>query len=63
MALKRHQSRQALGNSIHSSPKVTIVHKSNVLSITDGLFRESCRAVAEEKPEYSTVQVQEQLVE
>lgn len=62
-ALKRHQAREALGNGIHAAPRVTIVHKSNVLSITDGLFRESCRAVAGEKPEYAAVEVQEQLVE
>ncbi|KAI8898923.1 putative homoisocitrate dehydrogenase [Globomyces pollinis-pini] len=50
-------------SSIHEKPKVTIVHKSNVLSITDGLFRESCRAVAEEKPEYKDIIVDEQLVD
>lgn len=31
-------------------PTVTIVHKSNVLSVTDGLFRESVRAVAGDYP-------------
>ena len=61
MALVRAKSRPA--NSLHKEPKVTIVHKSNVLSITDGLFRESCRAVAEEKPEYAKVKVEEQLVD
>jgi isocitrate dehydrogenase len=34
-----------------------VVHKSNVLSITDGLFRESVRAVAKEYPQ---VEVNEQ---
>jgi 3-isopropylmalate dehydrogenase len=29
---------------------VTIVHKANVLKVTDGLFIESCRAVAQEFP-------------
>ncbi|KAJ3233403.1 homoisocitrate dehydrogenase [Chytriomyces hyalinus] len=38
IALKRGQVRQ---NSA-SLPLVTVVHKSNVLSITDGLFREVC---------------------
>ncbi len=41
-------------------PLVTIVHKANVLSLTDGLFRESCLAVAREYPD---VQVEEQLVD
>ena len=30
--------------------KVTIVHKANVLKLTDGLFRESCLAVAASTP-------------
>ncbi|KAG8818958.1 homoisocitrate dehydrogenase [Serendipita sp. 411] len=39
---------------------LTIIHKSNVLSITDGLFRESVRAVAGQWP---NVTVAEQLVD
>ena len=39
---------------------MTIVHKANVLSITDGLFRESCLDVAQEYPD---VEVEEQLVD
>ncbi|KAJ3262650.1 homoisocitrate dehydrogenase [Boothiomyces macroporosus] len=53
---------RAKNPTIHSKPKVTIVHKSNVLSVTDGLFRESCRAVAQ-NPEYKDVIVEEQLVD
>lgn len=41
-------------------PTVTIVHKSNVLSVTDGLFRESVRAVAKDFP---GVVVEEQIVD
>lgn len=41
-------------------PTVTIVHKSNVLSTTDGLFRESVRAVAKEYPQ---VTMNEQIVD
>ncbi|GAA5917286.1 hypothetical protein JCM6882_004148 [Rhodosporidiobolus microsporus] len=41
-------------------PTVTVVHKSNVLSITDGLFRESVRAVA---ASYPNVEVNEQIVD
>ena len=42
------------------SPLVTIVHKANVLSLSDGLFREACLAVAQEFPD---VQVEEQIVD
>ncbi|MFO7631329.1 MAG: isocitrate/isopropylmalate dehydrogenase family protein [Caldilinea sp.] len=42
------------------SPLVTIVHKANVLSLTDGLFRETCLAVAKDFPD---VQVEEQIVD
>ncbi|KAI8059577.1 hypothetical protein BC940DRAFT_338085 [Gongronella butleri] len=46
------------------NPRVTIVHKSNVMSITDGLWRETVRAVKESNPEkYSTVDMEEQLVD
>ncbi|KAK4051109.1 homoisocitrate dehydrogenase [Microbotryomycetes sp. JL221] len=41
-------------------PTVTIVHKSNVLSTTDGLFRESVRKVAQQYPQ---VTVNEQIVD
>ncbi|MBI3763807.1 MAG: isocitrate/isopropylmalate dehydrogenase family protein [Chloroflexi bacterium] len=39
---------------------VTIVHKANVLKVTDGLFRETCLKVAAEFPE---VKVSEMLVD
>ncbi len=39
---------------------VTIVHKANVLKVTDGLFRESCLDVARDYPD---VNVQEMLVD
>jgi homoisocitrate dehydrogenase len=42
------------------SPLVTIVHKANVLSLTDGLFRATCLAVAQEYPD---IQVEEQIVD
>ncbi|WVQ83125.1 hypothetical protein IAT38_005263 [Cryptococcus sp. DSM 104549] len=46
-------------------PKVTIVHKSNVLSVTDGLFRESVRSVKEGPggEKYAGVKMEEQLVD
>lgn len=47
-------------------PKVTIVHKSNVLSLSDGLFRETVRAVKETGEgveRYKGVDMEEQLVD
>merc|ERR1712098_246297 len=47
-------------------PKVTIVHKSNVLSVTDGLFRETVRNVyesAEGREKYKDVEMDEQIVD
>ncbi len=41
-------------------PRVTVVHKANVLSVTDGLFREAALAVLAEYPE---VHGEEQLVD
>lgn len=45
---------------LHRRPLVTIVHKANVLSLTDGLFRETALAVAADYPD---VPVEEQLVD
>jgi homoisocitrate dehydrogenase len=45
---------------------VTIIHKSNVLSVTDGLFRETVRGVpslAESNGKYDSVTIMEQLVD
>lgn len=42
------------------TPTVTIVHKANVLKVTDGLFREQCLKVAAEYPE---IVVKEMLVD
>lgn len=41
-------------------PTVTIVHKANVLKLTDGLFREQCLRVAKEFPQ---IAVNEMLVD
>ncbi len=43
----------------HTS-SVTVVHKANVLKLTDGLFREACLDVAQEYPD---VEVREMLVD
>ncbi|KAG7449442.1 Isocitrate/isopropylmalate dehydrogenase [Guyanagaster necrorhizus] len=44
-------------------PRQAMIHKSNVLSVTDGLFRETVRAVPDIEPKYQKVTVMEQLVD
>ncbi len=62
IAVRRQKLREAGGASIHKSPVVTITHKSNVLSQTDGLFREiSKKALADAR--FSSVKVDEQIVD
>lgn len=66
IAVRRGQERLAQPQSSFwkGEPKVTIVHKSNVLSVTDGLFRESVRAVKENAGgAYDGVKMEEQLVD
>lgn len=48
--------------SVHTNPLVTITHKSNVLSQTDGLFRETARAALAD-PKYAHLAVEEQIVD
>ncbi|MCJ1390631.1 homoisocitrate dehydrogenase [Xylographa bjoerkii] len=62
IALRRQALRDAGGPSIHAGPLVTITHKSNVLSQTDGLFRETARA-ALAAPPYAHLAVEEQIVD
>ncbi|KAF4121758.1 homoisocitrate dehydrogenase [Geosmithia morbida] len=62
IANRRQAIRETGISSIHKSPLVTITHKSNVLSQTDGLFRAaSKRALADAK--YSGVKIEEQIVD
>jgi homoisocitrate dehydrogenase len=62
IALRRQKIRDSGVPSIHKSPLVTITHKSNVLSQTDGLFRSTAReALAVSK--FSSVGVEEQIVD
>ncbi|KAI8990053.1 hypothetical protein BDB01DRAFT_779840 [Pilobolus umbonatus] len=67
MALTRQQLREQVPLEKRfwkHNPRVTIVHKSNVLSITDGLWRETVRAVKEKNPDvYKNVDMEEQLVD
>ncbi|KAJ3157542.1 homoisocitrate dehydrogenase [Geranomyces michiganensis] len=65
LALRR-KTAQASSSSASSPPpraKVTIVHKSNVLSVTDGLFRESVRASQQDDKQFAEIDVEEQLVD
>ena len=59
IALRRQKIREQGVQSVHSSPLVTITHKSNVLSQTDGLFRECARAALQGM----ATRVEEQIVD
>ena len=62
IALRRQKIRDTSVQSVHSKPLVTITHKSNVLSQTDGLFRETARsALAASK--FQSVATEEQIVD
>ncbi len=50
----------ARGRTQRTPPRVTIVHKANILSVTDGLFRSACFDVA---AEFADIEVEEQLVD
>ncbi len=62
IARKAFELAQARGQarSGRPTPRVTVVHKANVLGVTDGLFRAACLAVAQQFPE---VIVEEQIVD
>lgn len=62
IALRRQKIRETGVESVHSKPLVTITHKSNVLSQTDGLFRETSRS-ALAIPKFQSVGVEEQIVD
>ena len=62
IALRRQAARDVGEASMHAAPLVTVTHKSNVLSQTDGLFREAARA-ALAAPRYAHLPVEEQIVD
>ncbi|TID23032.1 Isocitrate/isopropylmalate dehydrogenase [Venturia nashicola] len=62
IALRRQRIRDAGAESIHTRPMVTITHKSNVLSQTDGLFRETARRAFAQN-QFQTVKIDEQIVD
>ena len=57
MAFEQARTRSAVS---HQPSVVTVVHKANVLKVTDGLFRECCLQVAAEYPD---IAVREMLVD
>lgn len=62
IAVRRQLVRERGAPSIHKQSLVTVTHKSNVLSQTDGLFRETSRkALAQEQ--FKNVKVEEQIVD
>ncbi|ODV95972.1 hypothetical protein PACTADRAFT_41088 [Pachysolen tannophilus NRRL Y-2460] len=64
IALQRQKVRELGGFSLHQKPSVTITHKSNVLSVTDGLFRETIRNFYNANAEkFSSVELKEQIVD
>ena len=71
VALAREQLRTKAGvAAARGKAKVTVCHKSNVLSVTDGLFRTSVRAVYEKDQvasggpgRYAGIDMDEQLVD
>jgi homoisocitrate dehydrogenase len=60
IAMRRQNLRNLGSPSIHKSPIVTITHKSNVLSQTDGLFRSTAR---EALAGFKSIRVEEQIVD
>ena len=67
IALRRHKMRLASqtnmpGSSHSKAAMVTITHKSNVLSQTDGLFRSTARE-ALSQPQFSSLTIEEQIVD
>ncbi|ODV58445.1 homoisocitrate dehydrogenase [Ascoidea rubescens DSM 1968] len=64
IALRRQALRDLGLKSIHSSPSVTITHKSNVLSLTDGLFRETIRNFYDNHlDKFESIELKEQIVD
>ncbi|MCH0629994.1 isocitrate/isopropylmalate dehydrogenase family protein [Kocuria palustris] len=63
IALSRQQIRENGLKLIHDHPSVTVTHKLNVLSQSDGLFREVCKKVWEENPQFQAVEYKEQIVD
>jgi homoisocitrate dehydrogenase len=62
IAVRRQRVRETTGDAAGKQAMVTITHKSNVLSQTDGLFRSTARA-ALETPPFKGIKLEEQIVD
>lgn len=62
IAVRRQRMRENAEPGQKKDAVVTITHKSNVLSQTDGLFRSTARE-ALAKPEFSILRIEEQIVD
>lgn len=62
IAVRRQRVRNTTGDAAAKQAMVTITHKSNVLSQTDGLFRSTARA-ALEAPAFKDIKLEEQIVD
>lgn len=62
-AWDRYQVRLSTNGAASTKPKVTVVHKANVLSVTDGLFRECALDEHKRHPHSAEIQLEEQLVD
>ena len=58
----RRQNMRASQSADHKEAMVTITHKSNVLSQTDGLFRATCREALAD-PKFASLKIEEQIVD
>ena len=64
IAIRRQRVRKATGDAADKQATVVITHKSNVLSQTDGLFRQTARTALEQsKFKGAGVQIEEQIVD
>ncbi|CAI5755677.1 unnamed protein product [Candida verbasci] len=65
IALQRQSIREnTKTKQLHLKPSVTVTHKSNVLSQSDGLFRETCKKVYDVNiNDYQNIEYKEQIVD
>ena len=64
LALRRQRVRSTTGGASGKEPMVTITHKSNVLSQTDGLFRTTCwEALSQPRFKDAGLKIDDQIVD
>ncbi|AOA62346.1 Homo-isocitrate dehydrogenase [Komagataella phaffii CBS 7435] len=63
IALQRQAVRELGGTSLHSKPSLTVTHKSNVLALSDGLFRETIKKLYDSNSKYASIEYKEQIVD